>query len=73
MKQRCPLNNEERRFFDGEKVLVRTNGKTARRDWFPEGIQWKRQSNRIPSIRSHYQGAHLFDQDSQNSGQKKRI
>jgi hypothetical protein len=36
-KQPCLFNNEEWRFFDGKKVLGKTNAKAARRDWCPEG------------------------------------
>ena len=37
IKRRSFLNNEEQRFFDGEKILGKTDEETARRDWFQEG------------------------------------
>jgi hypothetical protein len=73
MRQWCFLNNEERRFFDGEKMFGKTDEKTARRDWCREGIKGKKQFAQIPLIRSHYQAARFLDWDSRNQGRKKQV
>ena len=66
IKRRCLLNNEEQRFFDGGKVLGETNGKSLRRDWFPERILEERQLRQTLLIDCADLKIDLLDRDSRN-------
>jgi hypothetical protein len=73
IKEPYLLNNEERRFFDGEKLFGETNEKIAGRCSCIERVSSKRRLTRIPSAGARYLAAFVPDPDSQNLDRKRRM